>query len=108
MTRMATDWKGQLNAEAGKLIARFELYARQLADEQKRRQRRSTATIAPLVARRPGYWSLARGFNPYFARANATTIAHALRKQISDRTYAPRNPVIYEVPKPGGGLRDVS
>lgn len=80
----------------------------QLADEHTRRQRRTTAAEPPLAPRRPSYWQLARGFDPYFVRANADRVSHAIRARIDQHSYAPRNPALHLVPKPSGGLREVS
>ena len=101
-------WPEQIRREASKLIARFESYARQLSDEHKRRARRTTAVVQPPAAKRPAYWALADGFDPYLTRARAERIGHAVKGKIRQRAYEPRNPIIYTVPKPGGGMRDVS
>jgi hypothetical protein len=61
--------RSAIDDEARKLIRRFENYARQLADESERRARRTTRTVTRLALRRPPYWSLAPGFDPYFVRA---------------------------------------
>jgi RNA-directed DNA polymerase len=93
--------------EAKKLIRRFENYARQLADEYQRRSRRTTGTVPRLNLKRPHYWSLAAGFDPYLVRAHADCIAHSVWGKVSDRTYVPFTPVQHFVPKAGGGRREV-
>jgi len=97
----------EITEEAQKLIRRFENYARGLADEHQRRSRRTTLSIPPLSLRRPLYWSLARGFDPYEVRAAADCIAHAITAKVSQKTYTPYVPFRHFVAKAGGGLREV-
>jgi len=101
-------WAKGISAESLKLIRRFEEYARAQADEQRRRQRRTIAPVPPLECRRPAYWKLADGFNPYLVRARAKRIGHAIQDSIRKKNYTPRNAVLYTVPKPGGGMRNVA
>src|ERR1035441_4124963 len=68
--------------EAQKLIRRFENYARGLADEYQRRCRRTTQSVPRLSLKRPLYWSLADGFDPYIVRARAASIAHAVTAKV--------------------------
>jgi RNA-directed DNA polymerase len=96
-----------IDEEARKLIRRFENYARQLADEDRRRRRRTTRSITPLQIKRPNYWSLDKGFDRYFARARANCIAHSIERKIAARSYAPHSPYQHFVPKKGGGQREV-
>jgi hypothetical protein len=102
------DWKKELEAEARKLINRFEKYASRLAGERHRRARRSTAPAEPLVTRRSLYWNAADGFNPYLVRARAARIAHAIEHKLRIGTYEPFNPIVYKIPKPHGGSRTLS
>jgi hypothetical protein len=97
-----------IHEEAAKLIRRFEVYARDLADEQVRRRRRTTAPGPPLRVMRPAYWDLATGFNPYLVRAHEEQIAHSIQRNMRLRAYRPRNAVGYEVAKPDGGARKVA
>jgi RNA-directed DNA polymerase len=96
-----------IEGEAEKLIRRFENYARQLSDEYRRRRRRTTRSIPPLQLKRPNYWSLAKGFDPYFARARANCIAHSIERKIAAKSYVPHSPYQHFVPKKGGGQREV-
>jgi RNA-directed DNA polymerase len=97
----------EINSEALKLIKRHERYAQDLADEFKRRNRRTGADNAPIVLR-PSYWSLSPGFNPYLVRSRAADIASSVRVSLRDRQFAPRNAVSYEVQKEDGSPRTVS
>lgn len=94
--------------EAQKLVVRHERYARSLADEFTRRERRSLLPAKPKQVKRPAHWALADGFNPYLVRARSARIAHSIRRSISARTYRPRNAVLYQVPKDDGSTRTVS
>jgi len=99
--------RSAIDDEARKLIRRFENYARQLADESQRRARRTTRTVTRLTLRRPPYWSLATGFDPYFVRARATCITNSVEKKLANKTYEPFTPCQHFVPKVGGGRREV-
>jgi hypothetical protein len=96
-----------IDEEASKLIRRFENYARQLADESQRRARRTTQSVPRLVLKRPPYWSLAMGFDPYFVRARATCITNSVENKLTNKTYAPFTPCQHFVPKMGGRRREV-
>ena len=93
--------------ESGKLIRRFENYARQLADEHQRRSRRTTQSVSRLTLRRPHYWSLHKGFDPFFVRSRADCVAHTVEDKLYKRAYAPFTPVQHFVPKASGGRREV-
>ena len=95
--------------ETLKRIRRHEAYARWVFDENRRRDRRvAPGQIAEHVQLlRPSDWGLAPGFDPYLVRANYKAVAHAIRSAVRDRTYAPRSPTLFQVPK-NGGMRDVS
>jgi hypothetical protein len=105
---MMLELEKAIRDEAEKLIRRFENYARQLADEHQRRSRRTTQSVSRLTLRRPHYWSLRDGFNPYLVRARSGCIAHTVSSKVAGRTYAPFTPVQHFVPKAGGGRREVS
>ena len=94
--------------ESTRLIRRYEEQAQRASDESSRRAKRSTGPVSPVVMRPPPSWRAADGFNPYLTRSRATRIAHSVRRQLRDRTYRPRQPVEYRVPKPSGGDRGVS
>lgn len=99
---------GLIHAEAQKLIVRHERYSRRLTDEFRRRERRSVAPIPKPQTKRPAYWSVADGFNPYLSRARASRIGHSISRSITRRSYRPRNPIVYDVPKEDGSNRQVS
>jgi hypothetical protein len=97
----------QIHGEAMKLIRRHERYAQDLADEIRRRNRRTGGDEKAQVLR-PSYWSTDSSFNPYLVRSRSDRIGRAIRVSLRERTYAPRNAVSFEVPKPDGTLREVS
>lgn len=91
-----------------RLIQDFERYTSWTHDENRRRNRRSTARPARLEALRPDSWRFSAGFNPYLVRGRREAIAHAIQRQIRDRSYAPRPPIGIEIPKTSGGFRVVT
>src|SRR6266536_411476 len=93
-----------IDEEARKLIRRFENYARQLSDESERRARRTTQAVPRLALKRPRYWSLATGFDPYLVRARATCITNSVENRLTNETFAPFTPCQHFVPKVGGGV----
>lgn len=98
----------EIRAESRRLIRRHEEQAQRAADESWRRARRSTVPVPKVVTKPPPTWSAAPGFNPHLTRSRADRIAHAVRHQLRDRTYRPRQPIEFRVPKPSGGDRSVS
>jgi RNA-directed DNA polymerase len=93
--------------EAEKLVKRHQRYVSGVADEIQRRRRRSGLPVAKAL-HTPAYWKVDRGFDPYWVRSNAATIAYAVKKRLAAKSYAPRPAVSYEVPKADGGTRIVS
>lgn len=91
-----------------RLIAEHETYAKSVSDENKRRHRRSTASPEELIVHRPAAWDFDPGFNPYKVRARHISIAQAVTERLRDRSYAPRPPAGFGVPKPSGEDRTVS
>jgi RNA-directed DNA polymerase len=103
-------WKLQedLATEAIKQLKDFERYAKSVHDENARRQRRSTAKPKVLTINRPVTWSLDRGFDPYYVRAKADTISHAVTHALRNGHYEPHRPAGFRVPKADGSQRLVS
>lgn len=104
MTRIASE----ISREAVRLIRRHETDCRVAADESRRRNRRSTTDYPRLRAKRPSWWAVSPGFNPYLARSRATTIGHSVREAIVRMDYEPRPPVELRRAKASGGERIVS
>lgn len=97
----------EIGREAQRLIVRHENIARLIAEENRRRELRSTAPVLVPRPTRPRHWGLAPGFNPYLARSRVERLAHAIRQQLQNRTYAPHPPAQFFVPKPSGGERPI-
>ncbi len=91
-----------------RLIVEHETYAKSVHDENDRRRRRSIGIPEVLQVRRPETWDLDPGFNPYIVRSRHQRIAHAITESLRDRSYAPRHPAGFSVPKPSGGERIIS
>jgi len=96
-----------VRAEAEKLIRRHQKYLSDLAANIRRRERRSGGTITK-VMHMPGYWSVDKGFNPYYVKSNAHGIAYAIDKALASGQYRPRPATKYFVPKKDGRTREVS
>ena len=94
--------------EAQRLIVRHETKGRLLAEENARRERRTTSPAPLLRLERPAHWSTDDGFNPYLTRARASRIAHSIRRRLASREYEPRNPILSRTPKSDGDERQVN
>lgn len=100
-------FESELTSECRKLIQRFEWYARELRDDDRRRSRRTGETVRGDI-HRPSYWSVDDAFNPYKVNASLSSISRAVRIALREHDYTPYNPVEYQVPKLDGSLRTVS
>lgn len=99
--------ESELLREAKRLISRNESRQRLLAEENARRARRTTRAYAILKLPQPRQWALHDGFNPFLTRARSACIAHSIRARFASRTYKPRRPVAFDVPKSDGSARQV-
>lgn len=99
--------ESQLLRESEKLIKRFERYARELRDDDVRRERRTGIKHRAQIWR-PLYWSVDHAFDPYHVRSHRKPISRAISAALSRHDYSPLNPVAYEVPKGDGTKRRVS
>jgi RNA-directed DNA polymerase len=93
--------------EAEKIIRRHEMYMTNLAREIRRRELRS-GLLQTKTIQIPSYWSIARGFDPYYVRRHAKAIARSLERRLENKTYEPRPAFQYSVPKADGTFRKVS
>ena len=100
-------FENELLKECGKLVSRFEYYARELRDDDKRRDRRTGQPHFGKILR-PSYWDADSSFNPYRVRASSEAISRAIRLGLRSHTYQPFNPIAYAVPKADGSKRIVS
>ena len=99
--------EAELAKECDKLVKRFEWYARELRDDDRRRSRRTGEAIRGVV-HRPSYWSVDNAFNPYKVRSSSASIARALKFALSAHDYHPFNPIEYQVPKLDNSMRRIS
>ena len=106
---MTDDVKSSIYKEAQKLVVRHQSYAHRLSESLKRRQARSgTPLTTNKVIKFPEYWACEQGFDPYHVRKHYESIARAIKKSLDSHSYLPRPAVIHEIPKAGGGVRQLS
>lgn len=104
---MWTGLEDELLNACNRRILAAERRRGRLADENRRRARRSVRPTHEIPIDAPPLWSQP-GFNPYQVRSNRSSIAHAIRTKLQARTYEPFEPHRMEIAKPGGGTRVVS
>ena len=97
-----------IRREATRLIIRHERRVRAGIIESQRRQRRSIVTLPELKTKKPTWWDLNPGFDPYHVRPRADAIAHSIERSLRAGQYKPRSPVEVTIDKPGGGTRSLS
>lgn len=97
----------ELVEACAKLIRKHERYIRELRIDDVRRSRRRTSPAQAKI-RRPTYWDVDAGFDPYQVRRNASSIVRAVNLALANRDYRPRPPIAHSVPKSSGGFRVVS
>lgn len=100
------DLKKGILIECEKLINRYHNYHNNLSSEHSRNLKRCTVTHKKIV-KRPEYWSINRGCDPFYVRKNINAIAKSIAKKISDKSYKPLTTSILEVPKDNGKKRTV-
>src|ERR1700687_3675637 len=93
--------------EAQKLIRRHQKYLSDLAANIRRKERRCGLQISKTIYM-PAYWSVDRGFDPYYVNAHADGYAYAIEKALASGQYRPRPAAKYTVPKSDGSPREVS
>ena len=96
-----------LVSQSSKLIRRFERYAREQREEDRRREKRDGKPRHAEIIR-PAYWVADPAFDPYSVRRRADKISRSVRRALRLDVYRPFNPILYEVPKTDGTMRPVS
>jgi hypothetical protein len=99
--------KEAIEAEAEKLIERYQAYHNSLHLEHERRIKR-VANAPPKEVKTPEAWGINKLHNPFYVRRKAGGIARSIAKKIGKGEYYPNAPHSQTVPKSGGGTRDVS
>ncbi len=97
-----------LEKECKKLIARHESLIRQSKRDQKRFKKRTGQDAGNPKSYRPQYWEAHPHFDPYYVRSRLDEIAHGLAESIRADTYQVSPAFCFSIPKPGGGLREVT
>ena len=105
---MWNNLEDRIHAACTKSIVKHEAYLKSVHDENARRSRRALAPPQLLTARVPESWAVDPGFDPYHVRTSRASIAHSVTLKLKKRSYVPRAPFGFDVPKPGGGTRLVS
>ena len=96
-----------IRAEAEKQIRKHEMYLSELAREIARREAR-TGLHQQKIIQIPAHWGVNSGFNPYYVRRKAKSIARSMERALANRTYRTRPAYKYLVAKPDGGVREVA
>lgn len=99
--------KDRIQREAKKLVVRHQRYAWAISESTERRKRRGESGVIKTV-KRPSYWDVDRGFDPYYVLRRSDSLAYAIDKALKTGRYRPHPAVSYSVPKNGGGVREVS
>jgi len=96
-----------IRAEAQKQIKNHEMYLSELAREIARREARTGLPQQKTILI-PEHWKVDHGFNPYYVRRKAKSIARSIERSLANRTYRPRAAFKYLIPKSDGGTREVA
>lgn len=97
-----------IERETEKLISRHNAKAASRAQEHKRYLKRSGVAPATPTSTFPLYWSEIRDFNPYYIRSRLRRIYKAISPKVRLGTYAFGKTLRLEIPKPDGGVREIS
>jgi RNA-directed DNA polymerase len=80
------------------------------AAAQKHALRFQTRTGLPSIAapyRRPPYWDYHKQFDPVYCIGHARHLAKRVWSKIQSNLYQPIPAILFQIPKPDGGLRDI-
>lgn len=96
-----------IEQESDKLILRYHAYHNALHHEHERNSKR-ILNPPEKTLKTPDYWKQDQKFNPFYVKKKSKSIARSISRRISNKTYKPLSPHIKEIPKVGGGIRQVS
>ncbi|WP_454845414.1 reverse transcriptase domain-containing protein [Pseudomonas farris] len=99
--------KEAIQAEAKKLIDRYQQYHNTLHLEHSRKKSRLKDT-PPKLVKTPESWAQGNLHNPFYVHRKASSIAKSIAKKIRENTYFPNPPFIQKIDKTGGGQRNIS
>jgi RNA-directed DNA polymerase len=97
----------EITRECEKLIHRHHNYHNHLHAEWVRNKAR-IANAPPKVIQEPEYWKVDKKFNPFYVKSNVRAIAKSIARKIADGSYRPIEPYRKEIPKAGGGFRELT
>lgn len=97
----------RIDAECLKLIARHHEYHNTLHTEWERNSAR-IKDAPPKEIIIPEYWRKDKKFNPFFVKSNSAAIARSIEQKIASSTYKPHVPFLKKIPKPNGGVRELT
>lgn len=104
---LAVAIRDKIESEAQKLAERHQAYHNNLHLAHVRDSERITNPPAKIV-RVPAHWSQDRKFNPFYVLKHTESIARSILAKLRQGTYRPMPPSIQQVPKAGGGFREVT
>ena len=105
---MRDEIEKQLLVECEKHIRRHMATLRGAAAIRDKYQKRTGKLAGQSKSTAPRHWHLDQLFDPYYVRAHAKSIAHALSIKLREGSYKPRPSLRVQVPKPRGGTRGIS
>ncbi len=105
---MPISTRSALQREINKLITRHNAMCRSVALERRRYKRRSGRTPTIAESSTPSHWGANPRFNPYYVRSHFSTIFHAISSKLRKGMYKPDPILLREIPKKGGGQREIS
>jgi len=96
-----------LEREIKKLVCRHNKRALSALGNRKRYKKRSGKEPKPSTVT-PDWWDIHPHFNPYHVRSRLDSFSHSIRHKIENRIYEPNPTLTKLIPKPTGGLREIS
>ncbi len=105
---MSYSIRNALSREVNKLIARHNSKCRLAVFNRRRYERRSGLASSSPVSNVPAHWNAHPHFNPYYVRSRFSKISYTLANKLSAGTFKPKPILLSEIPKPGGGTREIS
>jgi RNA-directed DNA polymerase len=95
--------------ECEKLIERYYEYLFELEENIRRKERRLGRQVTKKI-KRPYYWDINDGFNPFKVnrKKQLNIYAHTLNRNLLSFSYKPKTSIIYPIPKSSGGIRELN
>jgi RNA-directed DNA polymerase len=96
-----------IELECEKLITRYHDYHNRTHADWVRQCARVSNPPKKII-RTPEYWSMDQKFNPFYVKSKSGAIARSIAKKIASKTYEPNDPYLKQIPKSGGGTRQLT